>query len=374
MTTTSTSQRTRRRFRRKTSPAPALRQCRETADFGDNPGKLRMLSYAPHGLPDGAPLVVVLHGCTQAAEAYAQSGGWLSLADRLGFVVLAPEQLAANNPNLCFNWFSTRDTTRGEGEVASIAAMIAHLIKVMNLDADRVFITGLSAGGAMTSAMLAAYPELFAGGAIVAGLPYGVADNVMEAMRVMKAGDGRDAAILGELVRNAAPAAARPVRVSVWHGDADRVVSAVNGRDIVKQWTSAANLADTSIIHDRPYGAREVWGDHVQGPVVELHRIAGLGHGAPLITTGEAGLGTAAPFMLESKVSSTLEIAEFWGLAALPGYVAPGALAVAATATLHSLPEPKGIGAKVMESVSVHVPANVQDVIAKALRAAGLMK
>ena len=77
----------------------------ETSDFGADPGALRMLSYVPERLAPGAPLVVVLHGCTQRAEPHAEAGGWLTLAERCGFAVLAPEQSPANNGNRCFNWY-----------------------------------------------------------------------------------------------------------------------------------------------------------------------------------------------------------------------------------------------------------------------------
>src|SRR5665213_3720211 len=156
------------------------------APFAPNPGNLRMFRYLPRGLKTGAPLVVVLHGCGQTASGYALGAGWCQLADQLGFAVLAPEQKAVNNPNTCFNWFNPEDITRGEGEAASIAAMIATLTQTHKLDASRVFITGLSAGGAMAAVMLANYPELFAGGAIIAGLPFGAAANVRDALESMR--------------------------------------------------------------------------------------------------------------------------------------------------------------------------------------------
>ncbi|MDZ4319238.1 MAG: PHB depolymerase family esterase, partial [Phenylobacterium sp.] len=138
------------------------RQMVATTDFGANPGGLRMLSYTPEGLPSDAPLVVVLHGCTQGAEAFAQDSGWLTLADRFGFAVVAPEQVSGNNPNRCFNWFVPADITRGGGEAASIAAMTAHATARFETDADRVFVSGLSAGGAMAAVMLATYPDVYA--------------------------------------------------------------------------------------------------------------------------------------------------------------------------------------------------------------------
>ena len=123
----------------------------ELADFGANPGALRMLACLPPGLPRGAPLVVALHGCTQTAAGYAQGSGWDRLAAEGQFAVLLPEQRQANNPNRCFNWFEPGDTRRGQGEVASVHAAILHLIASHGIDPGRVFVTGLSAGGGMAS-------------------------------------------------------------------------------------------------------------------------------------------------------------------------------------------------------------------------------
>src|SRR5579862_1531219 len=175
------------------------------APFAPNPGNLRMFRYLPRGLKAGAPLVVVLHGCGQTAGGYGQAAGWCELADALGFAVLAPEQKAVNNPNTCFNWFNPEDITRDSGEAASIAAMVRTMVATHRLDAGRVFITGLSAGGAMAAVMLATYPELFAGGAIIAGLPFGAAQNVRDALESMRSAPLRTPSQWGDLVRAASP-------------------------------------------------------------------------------------------------------------------------------------------------------------------------
>src|SRR5215212_11736354 len=145
----------------------------EIEKFGSNPGALRMLTYSPPDLTPGSPLVVVLHGCTQTAAGYDHGAGWSTLADRYGFALLFPEQQKLNNPNGCFNWFLPGDIKRDRGEALSIRQMVERIVHDQRIDRDRVFVTGLSAGGAMTSVMLATYPEVFAGGAIIAGLPYG---------------------------------------------------------------------------------------------------------------------------------------------------------------------------------------------------------
>ena len=159
-----------------------------------------MFTYVPSGLADDAALVVVLHGCGQTAAGYDYGAGWSTLADRYGFALLLPEQQRTNNAQRCFNWFSPADTERDSGEPASIKAMVDRMVRDHGIDPRRVFITGLSAGGAMTSAMLACYPEVFAAGAIIAGLPYGAAENVQQALQSMSQSPSRPAQEWGDLV------------------------------------------------------------------------------------------------------------------------------------------------------------------------------
>ncbi|MDP2213541.1 PHB depolymerase family esterase [Phenylobacterium sp.] len=346
----------------------------ETADFGPNPGALRMLSHAPAGLPKGAPLVVVLHGCTQTAEAFAADAGWLALADRYGFAVVAPEQNSQNNPNRCFTWFSSGDITRGEGEAASVAAMTAHAIATYQLEPERVFVSGLSAGGAMAAVMLAAYPDIFAGGAIIAGLPYGVAGNVGQAMMAMRGSDRRDASALGALARGASPQGGRTPRVSIWHGAADHTVNPANAEASAGQWAWMHGLAvEPDETWSPPGRSHSVWRSPEGGQVmIEKHLIAGLGHGTPLAVDGPDGAGAVAPYMLEAGVSSSLESLRFWGLA--PPAADPPAeqKAAKAAAAAAAAAAEGGLAELVMRSVSGHVSGPVHDLIAKALRSAGL--
>lgn len=349
---------------------------RPVAGFGHNPGGLRMLAYAPPGLPRGAPLVVTLHGCQQTATGYAEGAGWLTLAERLGFAVVAPEQVSANNPQLCFNWFEPGDTRRGEGEAASIRAMVAHAAPLFGADPERIFVTGLSAGGAMTAAMLATYPDVFAAGAVVAGLPYGAAANVQEAFAAMFQGRSRAPREWGDLVRGASRHPGPWPRVSIWHGEADTTVRPGAAEELARQWSDVHGLASapvvTSTSSGRPYFS---WRSDTGTPVVEMHLLSGLGHGTPLSTGGPEGVGEAGPYLIEAGVSSSLEIARFWGLAepaqegagvvapppapALPRYVPP----------VHAAPS--FVGAR----AAARGPAvDVGAAISSALRSAGLMK
>jgi poly(hydroxyalkanoate) depolymerase family esterase len=364
------------------TPSPAVgRLLQETATFGANPGALRMLSYAPNGLAARSPLVVVLHGCTQGAEGHAAAGGWLALADRCGFAVLAPEQTAANNPNRCFNWFSPHDAKRGKGEAASIRAMIAAAIAQHGSDPSQVFVTGLSAGGAMTMVMLAAYPEVFAGGAVIAGLPYGAAKSVQEAMMAMQGRFSVSDAALGEAVRRAAKPPARAPRLSIWHGDSDAVVKPGNATAIAAQWAAAHGLAASpDEIRDLPGRRVEIWRARASGEVaMELQMLSGMGHGTPLSTDGAEGLGATAPFMLETGVSSTWEIARFWGIAPPADALSAAAKTQPAAASRASpgpteAPVAGGLGQGILDMVGRHTSADVQAVIAKAFKSAGLMK
>ena len=246
--------------RRDTPTPPAAQQLRCRDDFGSNPGNLRMLSYVPKGLPKGRPLVIALHGCTQTAAVYDHGSGWSNLADRHGFAVLFPEQQRANNPNNCFNWFLASDTRRDQGEALSIRQMIECLIQEYGVDRSRIFVVGLSAGGAMAAAMLAAYPDVFAGGAIIAGLPHGAATNVQEAFEAMAGRKTRSAEQWGDLVRAASPHAGPWPRLSVWHGSADAIVNPQNMENILEQWTKVHRLSLAPSLEHEMHGHKRRFG------------------------------------------------------------------------------------------------------------------
>lgn len=166
--------------------SPNLDRLTVVNSFGSDPGSLRANTYIPKNFPKNGPLVVVLHGSTQSAESYNTGSGWSDLADECGVALLFPGQRRTNNAIGSFNWFKTGDSHRGDGEPLSIRQMIGQVVDNHAIDPSRVFITGLSSGGAMASVMLATYPEVFAGGAIIAGLPYRSARILMQAIFRMK--------------------------------------------------------------------------------------------------------------------------------------------------------------------------------------------
>ena len=293
-------------------PSAAASRTVTCSNFGDNPGRLKMLAHLP---PDvaGRPLVVLLHGCGQNALAFAADTGWTAVADRLRVPLILPEQMEANNAARCFQWFRPSDTTRDAGEAGSIAAMTRTAITRLQSDPRRIFIVGLSAGGAMAAAMLAAYPELFAAGASLAGLPVGAAHSGMEAMlRMASASLDQAPESLAKRVRAAAPAGfAGPwPRLSIWHGLADRTVAPKNASLLATQWRAVHGLTDAVLVETEHDGVRHrSWSDgHI--PQVDLWSLPRMPHGYPVGHTA----AEPARFMHQAPVDATASIARFFGL------------------------------------------------------------
>ena len=288
----------------------------ETTGFGSNPGALRMFSYVPENLQQPPALVVVLHGCGQTAASYDLGAGWSTLAKHYGFALLMPEQRPSNNSRGCFNWFNPEDTARDRGEACSIRQMVARMVGDIGVDQRRIFVTGLSAGGAMTSVMLATYPEVFAGGAIIAGLPFGVASNMREALSGMFQSPSHPAAELGDLVRNASSHKGPWPKLSVWHGSADRTVNPANADEIVKQWLDVHGLPSAPMSEGTVDGyPRQIWWNADGETVIESYTITDMAHGTPLGTAdNDERYGAQGAFLIEAGISSSYHIANFFGL------------------------------------------------------------
>lgn len=302
---------------------PLLAQT-EVTGFGSNPGNLRMFKYIPPGLPAGAPLVVAMHGCSQSAASYDAETGWQLLANRWHFALLLPQQQSANNSSTCFNWFESADTARGQGETLSIKQMVDRMKADHGSAGDRVYATGLSAGGAMTAVMLATYPDVFAGGAILSGLPYRCATSQTNAFSCMNPGTDLTPAQWGDKVRAASSWTGPWPVVSIWHGDADYVVRPANQAESMQQWTNVHGIDQNADVSDTVAGfPHKVYSDTSGRARVETYAITGMGHGTPVDPgSGETQCGTAGAYVLDVNICSSYYIGRFWGLDDLDG-IAP---------------------------------------------------
>ena len=303
-------------------------------EFGTNPGGVAMYKYVPENVPPNAPLVVSPHGCLQTAHTYANVG-WRALADKWKFYVVFPEQNISNNSKRCWNWFQSAHIKRGQGEIRSIIEMIAKMKSDHSIDALRIYVEGLSAGGWMVSVILAAYPDVFAGGAINAGGPafcavtekyswdfFGWWNLWSGYQKARKCMDGIDKSPSewGDLVRSKGHgdySGSWPV-VSIWQGSADSVVDAINQQELVDQWTNVHGIdakpdsrrtlePDAKLIHKEYH-------DGEGQALVETYLVTGMKHGAPIKVDSERSCGEERDYLLDTGICGVRHIGQFWGL------------------------------------------------------------
>jgi poly(hydroxyalkanoate) depolymerase family esterase len=186
------------------------------------------------------PLVVMLHGCKQSAEEFAAGTRMNEIADQEGFLVLYPEQRRLANVHRCWNWFDS-SAQRGDGEAALIAGLVREVIGSLAVDPTRVYVAGLSAGGAMTSILASCHGELFAACAVHSGLMYGAAESVSEATRAMKQGSRASAQATARQAMARKDFAFVPAMVI--QGSDDAVVNPMNADQLAEQFLAMSSLA-----------------------------------------------------------------------------------------------------------------------------------
>ncbi|KPC84629.1 MULTISPECIES: extracellular catalytic domain type 1 short-chain-length polyhydroxyalkanoate depolymerase [Streptomyces] len=297
--------------------APAAAGLQQVTGFGSNPGSLQMFAYTPDNVPAGAPLVVALHGCTQSANAYYTNSGWTKYADLWGFDVVFPQTTSANNPLSCFSWFDQAESTRGRGEAASVVQMVEYAKQTYGSDGRRVFVTGLSAGGGMTADLLAAYPDVFAGGSVASGLPAQCATSQAAASGCQTGPQKLTPAQWGDKVRASYPGWTGPwPRVAIWQGTSDYTVYPANATALRDQWTDVWGIGQTPSSTGSLPGntTRSVYDDASGQPAVETFLVSGMGHGLP-VNPGPGGeqCGSTAAYFLNT-ICSAYHTGVFWGL------------------------------------------------------------
>jgi poly(hydroxyalkanoate) depolymerase family esterase len=271
---------------------PGLKRASKFGQNGHPP-----LVHVPRRLDPAtpAPLVCMLHGCTQDPASFAAATLMNEAADRHGFVVVYPGQNRGHNPQGCWNWFLPEHQRRDVGEPAAIARVVRDLIETnapCTVDPGRVFVAGLSSGGAMAAILAACYPDLFAAVAVHSGLAYNSATSMRSAVDVMARGAG-DADAQGRAARAAMGGHARPVPSIVIQGNADHTVTAANAINVLRQSMTTNHLAapdtcDHDVANpttswcghaDRGHSyTQSRWTDSHGALMHELLEIDGLGH------------------------------------------------------------------------------------------------
>lgn len=291
--------------------------------FGTNPGNLLMYRYVPANIPANAPLVVVLHGCTQNATNYAAYSGWDTLANHHKFYVIHAEQQSLNNFNLCFNWFLPTDFHRGQGESGSVAQMVDYMKSQYSIDNTKVFVTGLSAGACLTTVMLGAYPDVFSAGAIMAGTPYKSATDATSAMNAMNGLVSKTAAQWGDSVRKENPTYTGDYpKVAIFQGTSDLTVNQANATELVKQWTNVQNTDQVADSVNSSYNGNssvvmKQYNNASGKTVVQSYLITNMQHGIavdPGTCFQQGGTTGFNSYSFDEGFFSTFWAAEFFGI------------------------------------------------------------
>lgn len=223
--------------------------------------------FIPGGAQTGPmPLVVMLHGCTQNPADFAAGTRMNELAQSRGFAVLYPEQSRKANPHGCWNWFKHSHQTRERGEPALIAGMVRQVMAAQAIDPSRVYVAGLSAGGAMAAILGETYPELFAAVGVHSGLAAGAAQDLPSAMTAMKNGPAMPRGT----------GSGKPT--IVFHGDADPTVNIGNARSVVSASAGAAAKGEASRIDGGRTATREIFKGSDGRVLAELWVVHGAAH------------------------------------------------------------------------------------------------
>lgn len=288
----------------------------EITKFGSNPGNLKMYKYTPKTLKGPKALVLVLHGCLQDVSDFDDESGWTTMAERGGFIAVFPAQQRSNNNANCFNWFQKSDASRGQGELESIAQMWKQTIADDGIDASRMYLSGFSSGGAVAAALLANYPEVFKGAAIVAGVPYGCASGMSDAFMCMNGMYKKDAKQWGDAVRTATDYKGPRARVSIWHGTSDQIIKPMIGGELVKQWTDVAGVTQTPTTQKKTNEVTySAFANAAGEVVVEYYQVNGMRHGQPIKQgNGKDSCGKAGSYVLEAGVCASYVMSRTWGL------------------------------------------------------------
>lgn len=214
--------------------------------FGKNKGHLKMYVHIPSNIDNSKslPLVVVLHGCLQCASKVEAQTGWSKMGDENNFYVMYPQQRFVNNPERCFKWYKRRHINKNRGENYSIFEMIEYMKSTYSIDSKQVYITGLSAGAAMSIIMMANYPETFKAGSSMAGGAYKAGNGMVSGILSLFGWRIKTPEKWGNMVRQQNPNfRGEYPKLIIYQGNNDCVVNKRNGVELMKQWTNLQNIS-----------------------------------------------------------------------------------------------------------------------------------
>jgi poly(hydroxyalkanoate) depolymerase family esterase len=299
----------------------AQKDLQQITHFGNNPGNLVLYMHVPKITTKKMALVVALHGCNQDPAIISKQSGWNKLADENSFYVIYPRQKFLNNPSSCFNWYSESDISKNSGESGSIKQMIDFVCDSFSIDKSKIFAYGLSAGAAMTAALLADYPETFNAGAILAGGPFMMATNPLSGVSAMVNPKHKSSKEWGELVLNQNPDYKNNYpRVVIIHGKDDNVVDFENSNQLVKQWAYVlhTDTFPSKIIGDFANNKnveKKIYLNANQAEKIIFYEVTGLGHALP-VDPGDAPYkgGKTGLFAVDIDFFSTYWIAKDFGI------------------------------------------------------------
>ena len=294
----------------------------EMNDFGPNPGNLTMFLYANNsGKGKKLPLVVVLHGCGENAGTIAKLTGWNKLADSNHFIVLYPQQKMSNNYDACFNWFKLRDIERGNGECESVHQMINYVRQHYNIDSEQIFITGFSAGAALTVAMMASYPETFKSGAVYAGAAYQLATTTGQGFNTLLGNRVLSKETLVKRVADQNPGyKGKYPTMIIYQGLNDWLVNPKNAGLLIEQWTGICQAASMpEKVEEAFMGIKDIkrseFTDSAKRTVVVYYEVKHLGHQL-MVVPGERNneCGHTGVFGVNKGFNSIYQTAKEFGL------------------------------------------------------------
>jgi poly(hydroxyalkanoate) depolymerase family esterase len=246
----------------------------ETHVFTNEAGSRTYKLYVPACFKGEAlPLVVMLHGCTQSPDDFAAGTKMNECAEQQGLFIAYPAQPTSANPSRCWNWFEASEQRRGHGEPSLIAGITRQIMRDFPVDAGRVYVAGLSAGGAAAAIMAATYPDLYAAVGVHSGLACGAAHDMASAFAAMRAGGG--------LLAPSARAARTMVPTIVFHGDQDKTVNPENGDQVIAQAKFGMDLK-TTVVRGHAEGGmsflRTIQSDDAGRSMLEHWVLQGAGH------------------------------------------------------------------------------------------------